>query len=152
MPIINATCVPPQDIQCNEGQVSKLIRKDDGCQRFVCECKPIEECEPIDMITPPTEPYIERKVNTSGCCPVIVEICLEEFCPEVTCPLFYSHEKLVVPGKCCPEYICLPPKNTCVVELKYIDDENGGERPRKESEKEQVLKKVLYVLLIKPYL
>lgn len=145
MPTSSTTCEPPQQLRCAPGQIMKLIKRPDGCQQFICECKPIEDCEPVNVTSPPPEPGIVRDIDSTGCCPVVVEICKVDLCPKPpTCPQFHSVDKLTIPGICCPEYICLRPKDKCIVELQYTAGETGGERPRNEFEKQQVLKEVCY--------
>lgn len=141
------TCEPPQQLQCGTGQILKLIKNPQGCQQFVCECKPISECERVDSNLESKEPGIVKEVDKSGCCPVVIEKCKVDLCPKApTCPSFHSTHKETITGKCCPKYECLRPKDKCIVDLQYTAGEKGGERPLNEYEKKQVLKDVSLVI------
>lgn len=138
------TCEPPQKIACALDQNIKLDLRSDGCQQFICQCKPVEECDPIDSITEePSEDGIVKVINHSGCCPTIELICKPELCPlPQECPNYYELKNSTFPGKCCPEYRCEQPKDACIFNPEYTADEVGGERIRNKYEKQQVLKKV----------
>lgn len=143
-PTSGPVCEVPKKIPCSEGQVMKVVSKSDGCQQFVCECKPKDECEKIDaQLRLPTEEGYERVVNNSGCCPVVEVVCKPETCPPPkSCPQFYTLKEDSQSEKCCPVYICESPKKKCIFESEYVADTKGGERPRNKYEKQKVLKNV----------
>nr|XP_023019258.1 hemocytin-like [Leptinotarsa decemlineata] len=136
------TCEPPQKLVCGKDQILKLDSKLNGCPAFICECKPKEECEPIDESTDtPPEPGYLRVIDESSCCPVLNLICKKETCPlPDECPEFYSQTKTTDESKCCPIYSCEPPKNKCIYETEYKADEKGGEKALTEFEIQKVLK------------
>lgn len=118
----------------------KLSAKGNGCQQFICECKPVEECEPVLEKAEPLEDGLVQTIDLSGCCPEAKIICKKELCPKAKdCPQFHVLKNET--GKCCPFYSCEPPKNKCIYEYEYTSDEKGGERVRTEMEKQKVLKK-----------
>ncbi|XP_017781781.1 PREDICTED: hemocytin [Nicrophorus vespilloides] len=137
------TCEPPHKLNCAPGQIMKLETKSDGCQQFVCVCKPIEDCDKYDMTYDPTlEPGMMKVLNDAGCCPVVNLVCKTEKCPKAPiCEEFHKLKENVGNGKCCPEWICEPPQK-CIVNLGYIAAEDGGERVRSKYEKQKVLKEV----------
>lgn len=139
------TCLTPVPLNCAFGQTMKLINQPDGCQQFACECKPKEDCETINTNATSGEPGIVLVLDNSGCCPVAKEVCKVETCPQApACPKFHTLEKSES-GKCCPTYTCARPKGKCIVDLKFVADEKGGERGRNKFEKQQVLKEVKLV-------
>lgn len=136
---ISPTCDPPQKLNCGFGQIMKLDTKPDGCQQFICVCKPLEECDPIEEPTEETPPGMERTVDKSGCCPIANLICKPEKCPKrESCPKFYISKKTKTPNDCCYKYTCKPPPDKCLYELSYLAAYTGGERQRSELEKEVV--------------
>lgn len=139
------TCDPPQEIPCGPGQIMKLDTKSDGCQQFVCQCKPIEDCDLLELTTEtPIEVGYERFINSSGCCPVVEFICKPELCPKPEkCEQFYNLKE--VPGKCCSSFACEPPKEKCIFESKYTADEKGGEKLKGKYERQKELKSVSFV-------
>ncbi|EFA10333.2 hemocytin [Tribolium castaneum] len=139
-PTSGPTCEPPQVISCGPGQIMKLSTKPNGCQQFICECKPVEECEPINQaLEYPLDEGFVRTIDESGCCPELKLICKTETCPKPKfCPQYHTLRNET--GKCCPWYTCEPPKNKCIYDYEYTSDENGGERPRTAIEKQKVLK------------
>ena len=118
----------------------KLSTKPNGCQQFICECKPVDECEPLSTTSEPLEDGYVRTIDTSGCCPEAKITCDKSICPKPKQCQQYHTLKNETTGKCCPLYTCEPPKNKCIYENEYMSDENGGERPRTEIEKQKVLK------------
>lgn len=45
----------------------KLDTKPNGCQTFICECKPKEECERVDInAEQATEPGIVKEIDENG--------------------------------------------------------------------------------------
>ncbi|XP_065155864.1 hemocytin-like isoform X3 [Atheta coriaria] len=136
------TCDPPQKLDCAFGQVAKLDTKSDGCQQFVCECLPPEECAVVDLkADPDQEVGMTKKIKDGGCCPTVELVCDTNLCPAAPkCDEFYSLNKTDA-GKtsCCPEYKCVAPES-CIVDLDHIEAENGGERQRSQYEKQKLLK------------
>lgn len=56
-PTAGPTCETPQKLICGTDQILKLDKKPNGCETFICECKPKEECENISLTTSlPLEP------------------------------------------------------------------------------------------------
>lgn len=53
-PTAGPTCAPPQKLICGSGQILKLDEKPNGCKTFICECKPKEDCDKIDLTTSET--------------------------------------------------------------------------------------------------
>ncbi|KAF7276957.1 hypothetical protein GWI33_009615, partial [Rhynchophorus ferrugineus] len=129
-PTAGPTCETPQKLVCGPDQVLKLDTKPNGCQTFICECKPEDECEPVDLASDaPLEPGYIREINEDGCCPVIRLTCKKEKCPPPKeCPQYYTVKKEEIEGKCCPYYSCEPPKEKCIFETEYTSAKRGGER------------------------
>lgn len=50
-PTAGPTCETPQKLICGPGQILKLDKKPNGCETFICECKPREECDDINLPT-----------------------------------------------------------------------------------------------------
>ncbi|KAJ3643777.1 hypothetical protein Zmor_026489 [Zophobas morio] len=139
-PTSGPVCEEPQAISCSRGQAMKLSTKPNGCQQFICECKPVDECEPLSTTSEPLEDGYVRTIDTSGCCPEAKITCDKSICPKPKQCQQYHTLKNETTGKCCPLYTCEPPKNKCIYDNEYMSDENGGERPRTEIEKQKVLK------------
>lgn len=120
----------------------KLDTKPNGCQVFICECKPIEDCEPMDLSTDiPLEPGYIKEVDESGCCPVVNLVCKKDLCPKADeCPEYYSLKAESVEGRCCPIYSCEPPKEKCIYETEYAAAQKGGARLLTKYEKQNLLK------------
>jgi von Willebrand factor len=119
-----------------------LATKPNGCQQFICECKPVEECEPTDTSTeqPLKDGYV-KTIDDSGCCPEVKIICKKELCPKPKpCQQYHTLKNETGTGECCPLYTCEPPKDKCIYENEYTAAETGGERARTEMEKQKVLK------------
>lgn len=139
-PTAGPTCEPPQKLLCGPGQNLKLDTKPNGCQAFICECKPKSECEKILPTEKPLEDGYVREIDDSGCCPVEKLVCKKELCPQPSeCPQFYNLKKTEVDGKCCPVYECEAPKK-CIYETEFTAATKGGERHRTRYEKQKLLK------------
>ena len=121
----------------------KLVKKDDGCQKFVCECKPIAECSIVDLSTPkPINDGMQEVIDNSGCCPILKLVCKKELCPKpLNCSTYFTLKKEEIPEKCCPIYKCVEPLK-CIVTLTYTASEIGGERERTTQEEQKLLKEV----------
>ncbi|KAL1513261.1 hypothetical protein ABEB36_002690 [Hypothenemus hampei] len=140
-PTAGPTCEPPQQLQCASDQVLKLDTKPNGCQTFICECKPKEECPKVNLKLEGLEAGLVQDIDENGCCPKIKEICKKDLCPEAKqCPEYHVLKKQEIPGQCCPLYICEPPKDKCIFESGYAPDDNGGEKMLTKYEKVKVLK------------
>ncbi|XP_050302983.1 hemocytin [Anthonomus grandis grandis] len=141
-PTAGPTCEPPQKLICANDQVLKLDTKPNGCQTFICECKPKEECLKIEIQkVEALEPGMEKIIDENGCCPLVKLVCNKDNCPRPTeCPQYYVSEKEEYPGQCCPTYTCKPPKEKCIFETSYGAAENGGERLLTKYEKQTTLK------------
>lgn len=119
----------------------KLDTKSDGCQQYICQCKPADECEKVDM-SKPIEEGIVKEVDESGCCPIVNLVCKTELCsPAPTCPTYYELQNTTAIGKCCPIYNCKAPEK-CIFDSEYTASETGGERARNKYEKQKLLKSV----------
>ncbi|XP_056642321.1 hemocytin [Diorhabda sublineata] len=143
-PTFAPVCEPPQALVCGTDQITKLETKANGCQSYICECKPKEECDDVDLTTPAVlEPGYVRVIDTnSSCCPIINLLCQKERCPDpVPCPEFYSLKVNQEKDKCCPTYSCEAPKQ-CIVTTEYAAAVDGGERPLSDLEKQKSLKNV----------
>lgn len=138
------TCEPPHNIACAPDQILKLDTKADGCQQFVCQCKPPEQCDPIDTTTDkPLEDGYVKKIKHEGCCPSVELECKPELCPKPpVCQLYYELKNNSIPGKCCSIYSCEAPKDKCIFETQYTASADGGERLQNKYEQQKLLKKV----------
>jgi von Willebrand factor len=62
---------------------------------------------------------MEKKLDTSGCCPTMKLVCDKTKCPPkpkaCTEALFELLPKPTTPDSCCDEWECVLPKNMCVV-------------------------------------
>ncbi|XP_030749920.1 hemocytin [Sitophilus oryzae] len=141
-PTAGPTCEPPQKLVCGPDQILKLDTKPNGCQTFICECQPADECEKVDIQSDkPLEPGYIRKIDEEGCCPVVKLICKKEKCPDPKeCPQYHTLKKEEIEGKCCPVYSCEAPKNKCIFETEYTEAKEGGERSVTKFEKQKILK------------
>nr|CAI5832157.1 unnamed protein product [Callosobruchus analis] len=142
-PTAGPTCEPPQKLVCGEGQILKLDSKPNGCQTFICECKPKEDCDPIDLAgSTLLEPGYAKEIDDSGCCPVARKVCKKDLCPPPKeCPEYHLLKTLDDnEGKCCPVYVCEPPKDKCIYETTYTAATKGGERLLTKYEKQKLLK------------
>lgn len=111
--------------QCGQNQYNKMHIDADGCSKYICECKPIEECTPLETVI--LQPGEVESVDQSGCCPVKRVICDKTKCPPkmLTCSQeFYDPVLVSDPSQCCEVYVCKPPTNLCLIEdndyRKYI--------------------------------
>lgn len=105
--------------QCGKDQHNKMDIDADGCSKYICECKPIEECEPLASVT--LRPGEVESLDQSGCCPIKKVICDKTKCPpkiQVCSEEFYDPVLVSDPDECCEEYVCKPPKNLCLIEHK----------------------------------
>ncbi|VVC41699.1 Hypothetical protein CINCED_3A025143 [Cinara cedri] len=144
-------CIPEENIEqnctdiampvCAEDQVVKIELTPNGCKRFICECKPKDQCvsalpdKDVDLL-----PGMINVLNNQGCCPAFHAICAPETCPTPKpCPMFYEQIK-TENHSCCHQFKCELPNNTCVYEYEWMASTEGGERKRTENEKTVVLK------------
>nr|CAH7739498.1 unnamed protein product [Callosobruchus chinensis] len=142
-PTAGPTCEPPQQLVCGEGQILKLDSKPNGCQTFICECKPKEDCDPIDLADSTIlEPGYTKEIDYTGCCPLARKVCDKTLCPPPKeCPEYHLLKTLDdSEGKCCPVYACEPPKDKCIYETMYTAATKGGERLLTKFEKQKLLK------------
>ncbi|XP_034943572.1 hemocytin, partial [Chelonus insularis] len=126
------TCVEPQQPECGYGQTMKLIIDNDGCQKFICQCLPLEECPLIiDNISTEVEKENYQEgytliVNTTGCCPRSTLVCQPETCPlPPKCPEYHDLKVSQIPNGCCSIYNCEPKQNVCLYTpvIDNINDE-----------------------------
>lgn len=137
-----STCEPPQEITCTKDQEMKAVKKADGCQQFVCQCIPSDQCQELEATsTTSPGPGYEKFIDTSGCCPRVEFKCNKDLCPKPeACEQF--HEMTEEKTECCSKYSCRPPSDKCIYEGAYTADEVGGERLRRNFEKQKMLKHV----------
>lgn len=103
---------------CGPGQYNKMIKGTDGCSKYICECKPISECE--ELIKPKLQHGQKIITETSGCCPTYKIVCDKSLCPpKIKCTKeFYELVAVESNGDiCCDLYICSPPRDRCLIEL-----------------------------------
>ncbi|XP_055854171.1 hemocytin [Episyrphus balteatus] len=117
------TCPDAPFPKCGAGQFKKQKIGSDGCPQFICECKPVSECEPFAESVPLKTG--EKLVSDfSGCCPTQTIICDTNTCPEMvtSCSKKFYEAKIVTHlGDCCPSLVCSPPKDNCIVEIDGIE-------------------------------
>lgn len=104
---------------CGPNQYNKMDIDADGCSKYICECKPIEECKPLETVI--LQPGEVESLDQSGCCPVKKVICDKTKCPPkvLTCSQeFYDPILVSDPYQCCEVYVCKPPQNLCLIEEK----------------------------------
>lgn len=129
VPTVAPTCAEPAQPECGYGQIMKLTTGSDGCQKFICQCIPQEECStflsPVDQETQTKQihqPGYSLEVNTTGCCPRSVLVCKPETCPgQPKCPKFYNAIVKELPDACCRSYDCEPPKDLCLYTMNSND-------------------------------
>lgn len=120
-----AKCPPSPPLpDCAADQQNKQFMGRDGCARFICECKPFDQCPPLVIHT--LKPGEKMVTDTTGCCPVHKIVCDKSKCPAkpLSCDQeFYEVTKVTTNGlmdsldadECCAEYKCAPPKDKCLV-------------------------------------
>lgn len=131
--INNAVSCPDVPLPlCGSDQINKVFVDDFNCTKYVCECKPVDQC--VSYAVRSLRPGEKIVQETSGCCPTTKIVCDKSTCPmkPVRCEHdFYEVVRKVNPSlddECCDEYECQPPPNACIVEvdgvkkLKSIDD------------------------------
>lgn len=143
-PTSGPVCPDPQKPICGPGQVLKLDTLYNGCQEFICQCKPPEECDAVSLESDAElMPGMIKVINNTGCCPSASIICSPETCPAPPlCPMF--QKSIVKEGgiSCCPEYECELPPSTCVHTFEYTSNELGGEKIFSQAERHMALKHV----------
>lgn len=103
---------------CNEHQFVKLVSDASKCSKYVCDCKPLDQCEPSKLrALQPGEQIIEE---AGGCCPTSSIICDKSKCPSKPAKCDQDYYVVVVDDaipedSCCPQFKCVPPKNACIV-------------------------------------
>ncbi|XP_067647324.1 hemocytin isoform X2 [Eurosta solidaginis] len=111
-------CLEPLMPICGPGQFKKQKTGADGCPQFICECKPKEECEQLELprALKPGEKIVEEEL---GCCPTQEIVCDVSTCPPALkecAERFYEVVRKQEVEECCPHYMCEPPKNMCIVQ------------------------------------
>ncbi|KAK0088266.1 hypothetical protein PV326_004912 [Microctonus aethiopoides] len=121
MPTLPTICDEPQQLDCGYGQIMKSTIGPDGCQKFICQCLPPEDCPTIiEPITPEydnnfTQQGYSKVLNTSGCCPRLINVCKPETCPKPPpCPKHHNLKINEIPDNCCNSYECILPKDICL--------------------------------------
>lgn len=107
---------------CAEDQFNKIIVDNNNCSKYVCECKPTDQCKPIPI--PKLQPGEVIINETSGCCPTRKVICDKSKCPPKPLKCEEQFYELVknntVSNACCDRFDCVPPKNLCIVEIDSV--------------------------------
>lgn len=122
-PIVDTPCDEPQQLECGYGQIKKLTADINGCQKFICQCLPENECpslesELISLDASPLVPGYVKVTNTSGCCPRLDVVCKPDTCPKaLECPKYYRTREIQDPNSCCPRYECEPPSDICIYDV-----------------------------------
>ncbi|BES96307.1 Hypothetical protein NTJ_09116 [Nesidiocoris tenuis] len=140
-PTPGTVCPEPVQPQCGFGQILKLETSSAGCQEFICQCQPKEDCEDVSVeMKKQLAPGMIARLDESGCCPKVVTECEKDKCPPP--PLCPPHHIAVERDTelCCPTYRCAIPEGKCLYDLSYASKLNGGERPRLLLERENILK------------
>lgn len=116
-------CPEPTLPICAPDQFNKMITDNlSNCSKYVCECKPVDQCKPANPDSTlnllPGEVIV---METSGCCPVKKVICDKSKCaPKPTTCDEQFHEVVkddTYTNSCCDEFKCIPPKNQCIVDV-----------------------------------
>ncbi|XP_066594945.1 hemocytin-like [Prorops nasuta] len=119
-------CLDVQKPECGYGQITKLTVVD-GCQRFVCECLPPNECPGLNEVALEVDEVLldtgfVQVINNTGCCPRPVRICRPDICPQPKCPDYYIANITHAPNSCCPDYKCEPPRDICLYKTLMNSD------------------------------
>lgn len=108
---------------CGVNQYNKVFVDEFNCTKYVCECKPIDQCVPnVVRNLRPGEKVVHE---TSGCCPTSKIVCDKSACPvkPLGCDSDF-YEVIRKPNEatdaCCDEYECQPPQNKCIVDIDGI--------------------------------
>ncbi|XP_037900754.1 hemocytin [Glossina fuscipes] len=111
-------CLEPIMPVCGPGQFRKQKTGPDGCPQYICECKPKEDCDPLEPVG--YLKYGQTVVKEEiGCCPTQKVICDKTTClpkPPKCGMEFYEVYTKQEPDDCCPSYECGPPKDLCIVD------------------------------------
>lgn len=125
-------CIPEKALEkcpdaplpnCASDQFNKIVTDKNNCSKFVCECKPIDQCKQIEL-----RPLRigEKIINeTTGCCPTSTIVCDKFQCPAK--PNKCNQEFYEVVQKdnlpvdvCCDEFECVPPKKNCIADINGV--------------------------------
>lgn len=112
-------CSEPALPNCASDQFNKMITDNNNCSKYVCECKPIDQCkaDPEPKLLPGEAIVTE----TSGCCPKKKVICDKSKCPSKPEKCDDEFHELIKDdsstNNCCDTFKCIPPKNQCIVEV-----------------------------------
>lgn len=108
---------------CAIDQFNKVLVDEFNCTKYVCECKPIDQCVPNKVRElRPGEKIIQE---ASGCCPTSKIVCDKSTCPVKSIRCEHDFYEVVRKANqpidaCCDEYECQPPKNVCIVEIDGV--------------------------------
>lgn len=106
---------------CTENQFAKMIIDDKNCSKFVCDCKPMDQCKPTMLRNLLPGEFVVKEVN--GCCPASKILCDKSKCPPkpTSCAQEFFEARLVTENvtaeTCCPQYKCVAPSKSCIVEI-----------------------------------
>lgn len=107
---------------CNEFQVKKLDYDVNHCPKYICDCKPSSECPKSSINKLQLKPGEKVVVENTGCCPMEKKVCDLSLCPKKVdkcSQLFFEPQKLERKYEdCCDTYLCVPPKDKCIVEIE----------------------------------
>ncbi|XP_046866604.1 hemocytin-like [Drosophila willistoni] len=109
-------CEEPKLPNCGPNQNRRVDKDINGCPVYICECKPLDQCEPLKVIQ--LKPGEELHPLITGCCPDQKVVCVPSKCPKhpTVCPQpHYEIVSSLLPGDCCASYQCVPPKDKCLI-------------------------------------
>lgn len=116
---VHANCVEKPKPLCAPNQYIKMIIDPNNCTTYICECVPLNECK--FESNRPLRAGEKLVQDTVGCCPHEKIVCDKALCPKkpVRCNEEF-YEVAIKPQKeldvCCEEFICVSPKNVCIVQ------------------------------------
>ncbi|XP_031619378.1 hemocytin isoform X2 [Contarinia nasturtii] len=135
--LVSSTCPLKPQPQCSPYQNTKMIIDTNNCTSYVCVCKPLNECASVQ--NRPLRAGEKLVKQTTGCCPQDEIVCDKSTCPikPTKCDqLFYELIKKDdhTSDLCCDEFICVPPKNLCLLQIdgKTITKKIGESWPTDE--------------------
>ncbi|XP_059485087.1 hemocytin isoform X2 [Neocloeon triangulifer] len=130
--ILEIQCDSPTEPICSKYQEKKTITKD-GCTEYVCVCISEDRCPPSENVQNPG-PGMVKTVVTGECnCTDVKYICDKEKCPpKPVCKSKYYKIEVVLgtEGNCCPEQICVPPKDACIYTPDNSASKKGGQKTK----------------------
>uniref|UniRef100_A0A1B0CRT0 VWFC domain-containing protein n=1 Tax=Lutzomyia longipalpis TaxID=7200 RepID=A0A1B0CRT0_LUTLO len=105
--------------KCGEDQVKKIEKDINNCTKFICECKPADDCPPPEEFPQKLLPGFRVVKDSSGCCPTSRLECDRSLCPPKISKcqeeFFEVTETPAKEGECCDVVRCEEPKGVCIV-------------------------------------